>query len=192
MSRSSLGLPPLLLLTDRSQLHLSRSLTATLGECVAAGASAVVVRELDEAPEARAALVRQVTDLGGVAIAAHTALPGAAGVHLPSGAAVVGGPFGRSCHSAAEVHVAAEEGAAWVTLSPYADSASKPGRTPLSPREYADAARAGIPVYALGGVTAANAAAAREAGAHGVAVMGEVMRAADPGAVVADLLEAIA
>jgi thiamine monophosphate synthase len=43
-------------------------------------------------------------------------------------------------------------------------------------------------VFALGGITAANAAQARAAGAYGVAVMGAVMRADDPGAVVAALL----
>jgi thiamine-phosphate pyrophosphorylase len=48
-----------------------------------------------------------------------------------------------------------------------------------------------VPVLALGGVDAANAASAREAGAHGVAVMGCVMRAADPAAVVRRLLREV-
>jgi thiamine monophosphate synthase len=44
-------------------------------------------------------------------------------------------------------------------------------------------------VYALGGITdGERAAACREAGAAGVAVMGAVMRARDPDAVVASLL----
>jgi thiamine-phosphate pyrophosphorylase len=41
---------------------------------------------------------------------------------------------------------------------------------------------------ALGGVGAGNARACREAGADAVAVMGAVMRAGDPAAVVRDLL----
>ncbi|WP_407668097.1 thiamine phosphate synthase [Nocardioides jensenii] len=48
-----------------------------------------------------------------------------------------------------------------------------------------------MPVYALGGITSENAAAARTVGARGVAVMGEIMRAVDPAATVARLLEVV-
>ena len=51
--------------------------------------------------------------------------------------------------------------------------------------------RVPVPVVALGGVTAANAGSCLGAGAAAVAVMGPVMRAADPGAAVAELLAAI-
>lgn len=185
-------LPRLLLLTDRSQLRLGRSLVVTLRECVDAGAPAVVVRELDEPWAARAALVRSVAGTGALAIAARTVLPGAWAVHLPAKGPRVVGRFGRSCHSVAAVERAAAEGAAYAVLSPYAASGSKRGhRRPLDPSAYRAAARCGIPVYALGGVTPDNAAAALEAGAHGVAVMGAVMRAADPAAVVARLVEEV-
>lgn len=83
---------------------------------------------------------------------------------------------------------AAAEGAAYAFLSPYAEGGSKPGRDPLAPTAFAGHP---IPVYALGGVTPANAGAARAAGAHGVAVMGAVMAAVDPAQVVRDLLEAV-
>jgi thiamine-phosphate pyrophosphorylase len=46
-------------------------------------------------------------------------------------------------------------------------------------------------VYALGGVTPATAAACLAAGAVGVAVMGSVMRAPDPGAVVRALISEV-
>lgn len=184
--------PRLLVLTDRSQLPLGRSLLETLRACVEAGAQAVVVRELDESYAGRAALVRAVSAMGAEAIAARTLMPGASAVHLSARGRRVAGRFGRSCHSAGAVERAAAEGAAYATLSPYAPTRSKRGYgPPLRAGDYRDAAGHGVPVYALGGVTPANAAAAVEAGAHGVAVMGEVMRAADPGAVVADLLEAI-
>ena len=48
-----------------------------------------------------------------------------------------------------------------------------------------------IPVYALGGIEPDSAATAVGTGAYGVAVMGAVMRAADPAAVVRDLLGAL-
>lgn len=196
-------LPRLLLLTDRSQLPLGRSLLATLRDCVSAGATTVVVRELDLAEAQRAALAHEVAALGATVISARTLLPGAVGVHLPAldwrgsldaeyAAHRVWGDHnsalqhGRSCHSAEEVRRAAGGGAAYATLSPYAVTASKPGYgPPLPDGAFGDH---GIPVYALGGITPDNVGAAMAAGAHGVAVMGAVMRSADPGGTVARLL----
>lgn len=187
-----MSLPRLLLLTDRSQLRLGRGLLRTLRECVDAGATHVVLRELDLPPEQRAALAVAVADTGATVIAAHNLLPGSAGVHLPAAApmALGEGLVGRSCHSAEEVRRAAAEGATYCTLSPFAASPSKPGYGP--PIDAADLAGREVPVYALGGITAANAADALAAGAHGVAVMGEVMRSPDPAATLARLLEAVA
>ncbi|MDO7868881.1 thiamine phosphate synthase [Nocardioides jiangxiensis] len=187
-----MNLPRLLLLTDRSQLPLGRSLVSAVADCVDAGLTHVVVRELDETPLARMALVAALTEVGATVISAHDALHGAAGVHLPSSAATVAPrdlPWGRSCHSATEVHVAAAAGAAWATLSPFAATASKPGRRPIERGEYAVAATAGIPVFALGGITPENAVDAIACGADGLAVMGAVMRAADPASVVRELLD---
>ena len=48
-----------------------------------------------------------------------------------------------------------------------------------------------VPVLALGGIDAQNAAAMRNAGAHGVAVMGAVMRADDPGAAFGRIAQAV-
>ena len=67
-------------------------------------------------------------------------------------------------------------------------SPSKPGYgPPLGTEVLAD-----LPVatFALGGVDAASVGACRRAGAAGVAVMGAVMRADDPAAVVRSLLRA--
>lgn len=206
------ALPRLLLLSDRSQLHLGRSLRRTLLECIDAGATHIVLRELDEPDSAREALAAALVEAGATVVAAHRPLPSAVGLHLPaagcnaaSGALVppsdaaeagVTGRYnfvGRSCHSVDEVRAAAASEAAYVTLSPFAVTTSKPGYGPPLPlHAYADAAATGVPVFALGGVTPDNAADAVRVGAHGVAVMGEVMRAADPAAVVRALLEAIA
>lgn len=190
-------LPRLLVLTDRSQLHLSRGLLPTLAECREAGLTHVVLRELDEPPEQRAALAAALTELGLTVIAAHIPLPGAAGLHLPSTAAANAVattprryiPCGRSCHTRADVAAAAADGFDYATLGPFATTMSKPGYGPPVPHvAYADSP---LPVYALGGITPANAADAVAAGAHGVAVMGAVMRAAEPASIVADLLDTL-
>lgn len=193
MSRSR-GLPRILLLTDRRQLPAGRSLDDTVRACATTGLSTVVLRELDlpEAQRARlaATLARHVT-----VISARTPLPAAAGVHLAAHQPAVAARHGRSCHDAAELRTAAATGAAWATLSPVAGTASKPGHGPALGVEGFGRllpAAAGVPVYALGGIDAANAAAFRRAGAHGVAVMGTVMRAQDPATVVGELLEAVA
>ncbi|MGZ4445670.1 MAG: thiamine phosphate synthase [Nocardioides sp.] len=178
----------LLLLTDRSQLRLGRSLSRTIEECVAAGLEAVVVREHDLGPGPRHALVSRLGSLPGLTVlSSRSCEPAAAGTHLAAHQPVTPGWHGRSCHSAADVRRAAAEGARYVTLSPYAASASKPGYGPVLP-DTAFAEDAGIPVYALGGIEPWNARAALDAGAHGVAVMGTVMRAARPAAVVERLL----
>ena len=184
--------PRLLLLTDRSQLPPGRALVEVVGAARDAGQTHVVVLEHDLAPASRRRLVEDLAGLDGLTVLSSRALvPGAAGVHLAEHQDAAGSAwFGRSCHDAQQVARAAQEGAAYVTLSPFARSASKPGYGPPVPcGEYAD--DHGIPVLALGGVDATNAAAARAAGAHGVAVMGCVMRAADPGAVVRELLDRI-
>lgn len=210
--------PRLLLLTDRSQLRLGRGLVATIAECVGAGLTHVVVREHDLTPDARSALIRTLADVPGLTVLSSRILDAcAAGLHLPATRAcnavsaslntrsdacevtptpryIPGGGraralWGRSCHSAEEVRRAAQEGVDYVTLSPYAATPSKPGYGPPLPRDaYAGHA---LPVLALGGITPANAAQARAEGAHGVAVMGAVMRAAEPAAVVEQLLEAL-
>jgi len=188
---SRLGeLPRLIMLTDRAQLRLGRGLVRTVEECVGAGLRAVVVREHDLAPAARQALVARLAALPDLTvIGSRIPDPAAHGTHLAADQPVVEGWFGRSCHSRADVASAAAEGAAWATLSPYSASRSKPGYGPPLPAdEYADLP---LPTFALGGITATNAATARAAGAYGVAVMGEVMRASDPAAVVSRLLESV-
>jgi thiamine-phosphate pyrophosphorylase len=188
------NLPPLLLLTDRHQLPAGRCLERTVAECVSAGLAVVVLRELDlpapERAELAAELARHVT-----VISARRLLPGTAGVHLAAHQPVVAARHGRSCHDESQLRQAVSGGAAWVTLSPVAASRSKPGYGPalgvdgmarLAP------AAAGVPVYALGGIDATNAADFRAAGGHGVAVMGAVMRANDPATVISELLAAVA
>lgn len=186
-------LPPLLLLTDRRQLPPGRSLDRTVRDCASAGLAVVVLRELDLTEPQRAELAEDLACHVTV-ISARTLLPAAAGVHLAAHQPSAVTFHGRSCHDASELRGAVSGGAAWVTLSPVAASMSKPGHGPALGidgfRALAPAA-AGVPVYALGGIDVANAASFQRAGAHGVAVMGTVMRAADPATVVSELLEAV-
>ena len=81
-------------------------------------------------------------------------------------------------------------GADYVTLSPIYQSASKPGYgPPLGLDAIKRAAQIGIPILALGGIAASNAAATMNAGAAGVAVMGSVMAAEKPAAVIDEILQ---
>lgn len=194
----SRSLPPalsrLLLLTDRHQLPAGRSLADTVRVCASAGLTTVVLRELDLPEEQRAELAGDLAQHVTV-VSARTVLPGVAGVHLAAHQPAPAARHGRSCHDGAQLRAAVAGGAEWVTLSPVAKTASKPGYGPALEVEGFGRlvpAAAGVPVYALGGIDAAIATAFRAAGAHGVAVMGTVMRAEDPGAVVGALLEAVA
>jgi len=194
------GLPELLVLTDRAQAETAdRSLAQVVDRAIEGGARAVVVREKDLDLDARRHLVRwlqQRMPPDGVVIMAAPAPDDVPAVHLASG-----DPFpsprpplvGRSCHQGRDVTRAAREGCDYVTVSPVFASPSKPGYGPPlgieGLRALTDAA--GVPVYALGGVTPQRAAACVDAGASGVAVMGEVMRADDPASTVAALLDAL-
>ena len=102
----------------------------------------------------------------------------AAGIHLPGrwqaeqvGMARIVGTVSVGCHSVGEVAVARAAGADMALLSPVFPTESHPEARPLG----LDALRAAsqtagkIPVFALGGVNARNAASCIEAGAAGVA-----------------------
>lgn len=124
-----------------------------------------------------------------------------AGIHLGGGAEhsaiatarqrVGAALVGVSAHTLRDVEAAAAGGADYVTLSPIFATASKPGYGPtLGVDALAAAARIRIPVIALGGVCVATAAACHRGGAAGMAVMGSLMRAADPAAETRALLRA--
>jgi thiamine-phosphate pyrophosphorylase len=198
--------PPVLVITDRRQSRLP--LTEMAQAVFAGGGRWLLLRDKDLPRAERVALGRRLTEiaapfgatvlLGGDVAAAIQA--GAAGVHLPrdgdvSAARSALGPaglVGLSTHDLGEVRRAAAAGADYASLSPIFASRSKPGYGPaLGPDALADAAAAvAIPVLALGGVTAARVRDCREAGAAGVAVMGEVMAAENPAAVVGAFVSA--
>jgi thiamine-phosphate pyrophosphorylase len=209
-SSSARLLPRLLVLTDRTMLPAGRDLISALRAAVDGGARAVVLRERDLPTPCRARLADQVQALlspvGGILFLASAAPPGVtsslAGLHLRSTDPVPAtrpALLGLSTHSAEQVLHAAAAGCDYVTLSPVAPTHSKPGYGPSlgaggfgSVLAQAGRVRGPLPaVFALGGVDEHNAAEFLDAGAHGVAVMGSVMRSPDPGQTVAALLASV-
>lgn len=206
MSTQLRHVPRLLVLTDREQASSAdRSLRPTVLDVAAAGAPAVLLREKDLSRRRRRNLATQLSAVTGglgtaLLLAGDPALAAdvAVGVHLAAADDPVPADLrdqllvGRSCHDRAEVEAAVTEGVDYVTVSPVATTTSKPGHgPPLGADGLAGlvAVAGDVPVLALGGVTPDNAAEFVAAGAHGVAVMGAVMRAEKPAAVVTRLLE---
>ena len=199
-------IPPLLVISDR---HQSRQPLEEVAEAVFAGGCRwFSLREKDLPPEERRALLAALVAAGrrfGALVTVHedieaAAATGADGVHLPSGGSPVaaharlpGALIGASAHSADEAAALLRAGADYVTVSPVFLTASKPGYGPaLGLNDLARiVAGAPGPVVALGGITAENAALCLGTGARGIAVMGEVMRAANPQATVECILRAI-
>jgi thiamine-phosphate pyrophosphorylase len=184
----------LLAITDRHQARYS--IEAVANAVGRAGGGWLLFRDKDLEPAARRSLASR---LG--AIARHhgmhlsisrdvdLAAEFGASVHLQSAAAVEKARqqlghdtlIGVSAHSLADVAAAAAAGADYVTYSPIFLTASKPGHGPaLGTGAITEAAKAGIAIVALGGVTTDAARSCLDAGAAGVAVMGEIMRAGDP------------
>ena len=201
-----LPVPPLLVISDRRQAR--RPLEEVAEAVFAGGCRWFSLREKDLPPAERHALLAALVTLGrryGASVTVHddieaVASADAAGVHLPSGgspeAARLRLPdalIGASAHSAEEASALLRAGVDYVTVSPIFITASKPGYGPaLGLGGLASAvAQAPGPVIALGGIAAENAAQCFAAGAQGVAVMGEIMRAADPRAATEEILSAI-
>jgi thiamine-phosphate pyrophosphorylase len=86
------------------------------------------------------------------------------------------------------------EGATYLGVGPAFATSTKDGLPePIGPAGIGAVASAvAVPVIAIGGVTTANVAALRAAGAHGVAVVTEVSDAADPGEATRRLLAELA
>ena len=198
--------PPLLIISDRSQAR--RPLTQIAASAFAAGCRWFSLREKDLPAAERHALLAELVALGrayGATVMVHDDIDAAiatdaGGVHLPGGSdpraareRLAHGMIGASAHSPAEAAALLAAGADYVTVSPIFLTDSKPGYGPgWGLARLAEAvSHAGGPIVALAGITAANAASCMAAGAAGIAVMGEVMRAADPEATVRSLLRAI-
>lgn len=111
------------------------------------------------------------------------------GVHLPEGAGAIAAArahagasmlISRAVHSVEAARAAEREGADVVQAGTLFPTASKPGVATLGVdglRAICEAVR--IPVIAIGGITAQNAASAIGAGAAGIAVIGAIFDTPD-------------
>jgi thiamine-phosphate pyrophosphorylase len=189
--------PPLLLVTDRRQAR--RPMAEVVAAALAAGCRWVSLREKDLAEDEQITLARALLPMArrhGACLTLHgeAALAGRAGidgVHLPSGSDPAAsrallGPgklIGVSIHTVTEAEAIDPAVIDYAVAGPAFETPSKPGYGPEIGRkglaEIAAAAR--VPVLAIGGINPVRVPEVLAAGVTGVAVMGGVMRAADPG-----------
>lgn len=100
---------------------------------------------------------------------------------------------GVSTHSVEQARAAAEAGADYIGCGPMYPSHTKPRDVVAGPALLAEVAEAvGLPVMAIGGITAEGAAAVLAAGAAWLAVSGAVCGDDDPEAATRRLVEAVA
>jgi thiamine-phosphate pyrophosphorylase len=201
------GLPALLVITDR---HQARHPIEAIADAVGRGGGRwLLLRDKDLERGERFRLAARLAPIAmryGMYFSVSADLELAAaveasGVHLQCAAAVGAARarlgedavIGVSAHDIAELEAAATAHADYATLSPIFMTASKPGYgPPLGVAALAAAVKLRIPVLALGGITAQTAAPCLAAGASGISVMGEIMRAEDPSRAVSGLLRACA
>ena len=196
----------LIVITDRA-LAAPRAVRAVVEAALAAGAPAIQLRDKDadagallESARALRVLTRRhgallfVNDRVDVALAA-----GADGAHLgpddlPIAAVRARVPagflLGYSTDDPAEARRAAAEGADYIGCGTVYGTTTKAdaGEAIGLARLEEVALAVGVPVVAIGGITAERASEVARTAAAGVAVVGAVMGAADPGAVVRRLL----
>jgi thiamine-phosphate pyrophosphorylase len=199
--------PKLLLVTDRSQAR--RPLPAIVAAAFNAGCHWVSLREKDLPEDEQTVMARRLLPMAraaGARLSLHgeatlAKLAGTDGVHLPAGAdpaaarALLGPQklIGVSIHTVTEAEAIDPRSVDYALAGPAFETPSKPGYGPeIGRKGLADIARAArVPVLAIGGINAARIGELIAAGAAGIAVMGGVMRAADPEQEVHGLIAAL-
>jgi len=199
----------LLLVTDRRQTR-GRPLPALLNQAVLAGVPAIQLRERDLPTGELLALAQEIQT-----VTASHAIPliindridlalalDLAGVHLRSDSLPV--PIARrllgshrligiSTHSVEEVRRANRDRADYIVLGPIFDTPSKRSFGPaLGLDLLTDACRQStVPIFAIGGITRERVCEVRQAGAHGVAVIGALLTSEDVGAAIREFRDAL-
>jgi 8-oxo-dGTP diphosphatase len=197
----ALSLPPLYVITPDLE-HYDEDFFARLRRLLEAGLRLLQFRSTRLDPASRSAMAGRVVEYCagyGCAVLINGDLDealsvGAGGVHL-TGARLMradrrpdrsGLLAAASCHDAAELKQAGVLDLDFAVLGPVRHTASHPGSKPLGWPGFRDLVRhAGLPVYALGGMQPHDLRAAKEAGAHGVAMISGIWSAADPVAALA-------
>ena len=196
--------PPLLLVTDRAQAR--RPLAEVVAAVLTGGCRWVSLREKDLPQDEQVVLARSLIPMARKysarlmlhGEAALAKLAGVDGVHLPSGSdtaaarSLLGAEklIGVSIHTVTEAEAIDPQAADYALAGPAFETPSKPGYGPeIGRKGLAEIARAcRVPVLAIGGINTARVGEVIAAGCAGVAVMGGVMRAADPAQEVRALL----
>lgn len=167
---------------------------------------AVILREKDLPPEEYRSLAEQALAVcaaygvpcvlhgfAGVARelkaeALHLPLPALRGLSAAERAAFT--MLGASCHSIEEAQEAEALGCTYITAGHIFETCCKQGLPGRGLDFLAEVCRSvKIPVYAIGGISPANIAAVRAAGAKGACVMSGAMTCADPAAFLASFKE---
>ena len=200
--------PPFLVVTDRHQARLS--LPDVVQAALAAGCRWVSMREKDLSEADQVALAQSLLPIArryGACLTLHgeaalAKASGTDGVHLPSGSDPVAarkllGPvklIGVSIHTVTEAEAIDPSVVDYAIAGPAFETPSKPGYGPeIGRKGLAEIARAAqVPILAIGGLNATRAAEVLASGPVGIAVMGGVMRAPDPGQEVKGLLSVLA
>ena len=195
-------LPRLMLVTDRNATRGRRLEDVVHAAAVGADGRLFVqvrepgveddeLRELCERIAARVDPAVRIAVNGRPSIAAGLGI----GLHLPARATAAegGAPLtGRSVHDAAEADAALAERVDYAVIGTVFETDSHPGLEGrgLDHVRVLTSRLGAIPAYAIGGITAANAAFAIAAGAHGVAVRSGILAADNPAGAARTILAA--
>ena len=203
----TLPAPPLMLITDRRQA--SHDITDIAEAAFSAGCRWLSLREKDLPFAEQGALLGELLDCaqrhrGKVTLhgdARRAREFGIDGVHLAAGSDVAAARrmlghdalIGLSIHGVKEAEAADAGLLDYVIAGPVFETQSKPGYGPALGLEGLAliANTCAAPVVAIGGIDPENMPACLRAGAAGIAVMGSVMRAKNPGDIAAELVAAL-